>query len=300
MPLSKHESSASGYAVFEEWLHRTLTPFVRHRFLLLTLVLLVLGYFGVVKGELFWILLVVLGLAALPESREWYERIRLRRLGLAEVDYVSGEEFERWVAGQLEQRGYLCAVRDRQADYGCDIIATKNGVRVGIQAKRHHQAVGVSAIQQVIAGWNYEGCDAVAVVTQSSFSEKARDLAKKGRVRVILVDRHRLSRLGETLDRVVNRQKTQGDTNFVETPGTLQPKPATHAENGTGFCIGCRQELPRNRYKPFCLECFKKSEGGWQISRLANRVCHACGDEHDVTLARPLCSECYGRAAPPT
>ncbi|MBX3569005.1 MAG: restriction endonuclease [Rhizobiaceae bacterium] len=88
-----------------------------------------------------------------------------------------GHSFEKWVADALSLYGWEAEVTSPSMDQGIDVIATRNGKKVGIQCKLYSSAVGNKAIQEAHAGKAYYGLDAVAVVTSSQYTASARSLA---------------------------------------------------------------------------------------------------------------------------
>lgn len=64
--------------------------------------------------------------------------IRLHRYrALADIDAMSGLEFERYVTDLLKQYGFHNVALTEQYDLGVDIVAEKDGQRWGVQVKRH-------------------------------------------------------------------------------------------------------------------------------------------------------------------
>ena len=97
-----------------------------------------------------------------------------------EFDSLSGEEFENYCSQILRSEGYVDVwMTPKSGDFGIDIIAKKNGEKWGFQCKRYSGSVGIKAVQEVYAGKAHYGCDRVAVITNSSFSKPAKDLARK-------------------------------------------------------------------------------------------------------------------------
>ena len=68
-----------------------------------------------------------------------------------------------------------------------DIIANKNGIRIGIQAKCYTNTVGNSAVQEATAGKGFYSCDKVMVITNNYFTSSATELAQANNV--VLWDR---------------------------------------------------------------------------------------------------------------
>lgn len=91
---------------------------------------------------------------------------------------MTGYEYEHVAAQYLKNSGYHSVkVTKASGDYGVDITATKNGKRYAVQCKYYSGSVGVEAVQQVVAGRTYYGCDSAAVITNSSFTKAAETLA---------------------------------------------------------------------------------------------------------------------------
>lgn len=62
-------------------------------------------------------------------------------------------------------------------DQGVDLLAERDGVSYAIQCKYYSSPVGNSAVQQAHAGCGYYGVAAAAVVTNSTFTRSAMQLA---------------------------------------------------------------------------------------------------------------------------
>ena len=101
---------------------------------------------------------------------------------------MSGLEFESVVADIFTKMGFKAEVTKASGDQGIDVIATKNGIRYGIQAKCYSGQVGNSAIQEAVAGKSYYSLDKVIVITNNYFTKSAVDLADVNNV--ILWDRN--------------------------------------------------------------------------------------------------------------
>ena len=99
-----------------------------------------------------------------------------------------GGDFEKFVAELFTKMGYSTEVTKASGDQGIDVIASKNGSSIGIQAKCYSGSVGNSAIQEVVAGKTYYKLDKALVVTNSFFTESAQQLAQSNSV--ILWDRN--------------------------------------------------------------------------------------------------------------
>lgn len=99
-----------------------------------------------------------------------------------DVDMMNGNEFEHFVCELYEKMGYKAEVTKQSCDQGLDVIAEKNGIRIGIQAKCYSNTVGNSAIQEAVAGKEFYKCDKVAVVTNNTYTSSAIELARVNEV----------------------------------------------------------------------------------------------------------------------
>ena len=73
--------------------------------------------------------------------------------------------------------GYKVKTTPRTNDYGADLILTKDGDKIVVQAKRWNDPVGNSAVQEVVAAKAYYKANRAMVVTNSYFTSNARSLA---------------------------------------------------------------------------------------------------------------------------
>jgi restriction system protein len=106
------------------------------------------------------------------------------------VDAMSGYEFEDFLGLLFTTLGYDIETTKRTGDQGADLFARRFGKRMVIQAKNYFDRVGNSAVQQVLAAKTFFACDEAMVVSNSSFTVSAQDLASAAGVR--LVDRRAL------------------------------------------------------------------------------------------------------------
>ena len=112
---------------------------------------------------------------------------RKKKYTLDDIDLMSGTEFEEFVSTLFRQMGYNTKITQTTGDQGIDVIAVKNGVKLGIQAKCYTNTVGNSAVQEAVAGKGYYSCDKVMVITNNYFTSSASSLAQSNNV--VLWDR---------------------------------------------------------------------------------------------------------------
>ena len=119
------------------------------------------------------------------------ERRRFRR---ADYDDMDGWEFEEYVGGLLARDGYIhVEVTRGSGDQGVDVLAQRDGVSYAIQCKHYRAKISNKAVQEAYAGAEFYGCDVPVVLTNSSFTPSAEELADE--IGVELWDRDELNRL---------------------------------------------------------------------------------------------------------
>ncbi|MBR4418556.1 MAG: restriction endonuclease [Clostridia bacterium] len=110
----------------------------------------------------------------------------LRNSGISQIDDLTPYEFEEWVARLLRADGYKASATKKSGDYGADVIAEKNDIKIAIQVKKFNQLVGIKAVQEVIGATTYYDCYEGWVITSASgFTTAAHNLAKKHGVKLL-------------------------------------------------------------------------------------------------------------------
>ena len=103
----------------------------------------------------------------------------------AELDQLSGVEFEEFLAGLFRAQGYAAELTPTSGDYGADLILSKDGQRIAVQAKRYVGSVGVAAVQEALSGQAYYQCHTAWVITTGAFTPNALELAQISGVKMI-------------------------------------------------------------------------------------------------------------------
>ncbi len=103
----------------------------------------------------------------------------------AELDSLSGVEFEEFLAGLFRAQGYAAELTPTSGDYGADLILSKDGRRIAVQAKRYVGSVGVAAVQEALSGMAYYKCHTAWVIATGAFTPNALELAEKSGVKMI-------------------------------------------------------------------------------------------------------------------
>lgn len=110
------------------------------------------------------------------------QKRRISKYTIDDVDLMTGAEFEEFVGLLFKKMGYSSQVTKQSGDQGLDVIASKNGTKIGIQAKCYSNTVGNSAVQEAVAGKSFYNCDKVIVITNNYFTPAAEELAQSNNV----------------------------------------------------------------------------------------------------------------------
>lgn len=98
-------------------------------------------------------------------------------------DNMVGYEFEKFCSELLVKIGFS-NVKNTQlsSDQGIDILAEKSGVKYAIQCKCYSGNVGNKAVQEAFSGCRFYDCHVPVVMTNSYFTDSAKQLAEKNNV----------------------------------------------------------------------------------------------------------------------
>lgn len=118
-----------------------------------------------------------------------------------QINLNNGYDFESFCVQVLKRKGFEnVQLTPGSGDQGIDIIAYRDLVKYGIQCKYYSGPVGNKAVQEALAGKSYYKCHVAIVLTNSTFTRQAVDLAK--RTGIILWDKSFLKSLGENISGV--------------------------------------------------------------------------------------------------
>jgi restriction system protein len=138
------------------------------------------------------------------EERAEQEYVRwLRSADMDALDRMTGIEFEHALAQLFTDLGYGAVVTQASRDYGADVVLSRGGQKIVVQAKRYTGTLGLDAVQEASAARLHYGAVRAIVVTTSAFTRPAHTLAQTTGVE--LWDRHRLN---EELASVAERHKS--------------------------------------------------------------------------------------------
>lgn len=119
-----------------------------------------------------------------------YKQYRLSKAGIDEVDKMSGQDFENFLCSLFSKLGYKVQHTGHTGDLGSDLIIEMGGARIAVQAKRYQENVGPDAVREVNTVIKPRNCTSGWVVTNSHFTEEAKELARANNI--ILWDREEL------------------------------------------------------------------------------------------------------------
>ncbi len=95
-----------------------------------------------------------------------------------------GLAFEAWVAESLRVFGWEAETTPSSGDQGLDVIARRNGRRLGVQCKLYSAPIGNRAVQEAHAGKAFHRVDAAVVLSNARFTPSAQALATATGVRL--------------------------------------------------------------------------------------------------------------------
>jgi len=118
---------------------------------------------------------------------------RLATLASSNWRLLRAAEWEGFLKLVFTELGYQVELTGMSGDQGVDLVLRREGRKIAVQAKGYAGGVPNSSVQQAYAGQGFYECHACAVITNSRFTESARELA--GKLGCVLVDEERLIRI---------------------------------------------------------------------------------------------------------
>src|SRR5260221_10442654 len=102
----------------------------------------------------------------------------LRSADMEALDRMTGPEFEHALAQLFTDLGYGAVVTQASRDYGADVVLSRGGQKIVVQAKRYVGTLGLDAVQEASAARLHYGAVRAIVVTNSTFTGPAQTLAQ--------------------------------------------------------------------------------------------------------------------------
>jgi hypothetical protein len=103
---------------------------------------------------------------------------------------MTPEEYEHLVAEVLRSEGWVAHVTPYVRDYGLDVIAERDGRRLGVQAKMYggaNRSISIETVMLTYAAAAYADCGEAMIVTDGHVLDDARQVADKLRVAIRVV-----------------------------------------------------------------------------------------------------------------
>ena len=142
------------------------------------------GVLSIIASLIFLITYIVKRITAVKKEKELQNA--LINSGISQIDNLAPFEFEEWVARLLKTAGYNAIATKKSGDYGADVIAEKDGIKIAIQVKKFNQPVGIKAVQEVASAMKYYDCHDGWVITSAyGFTTAAHNLAQKNSIKLI-------------------------------------------------------------------------------------------------------------------
>lgn len=111
------------------------------------------------------------------------EEINTEKQTKIDFDNLDGYGFERYVGHLLLKKGYKnITVTQKSGDFGVDITAERDSIIYAIQCKYYTGPVGVNAVNEVKGGMAHYHAHVGVVITNSSFTKQAIQLAKENKI----------------------------------------------------------------------------------------------------------------------
>ncbi|WEK56243.1 MAG: restriction endonuclease [Candidatus Cohnella colombiensis] len=71
---------------------------------------------------------------------------RLKKSGIADIDKMSGRQFEHYLNHLFKAHGFSVTVTQAAGDFGADLVISKDGRKLVVQTKRYSKNVGIKAV----------------------------------------------------------------------------------------------------------------------------------------------------------
>ena len=106
-------------------------------------------------------------------------------ISFKEIDRMTGSDFEIFITALYQRLGYKAYRTPETGDFGADVIARKQKETLAIQCKRYRRAVGVSAVQEIVAALPVYHATHGIVITNNYFTPAAKKLAQANHIELI-------------------------------------------------------------------------------------------------------------------
>lgn len=115
----------------------------------------------------------------LLKLQRFEQSLQQKSTTLFDIDVMDGHEFEEFLFDLFTRLGYQVERKKKSGEQGLDLLLERHGERIACQVKRRKKPVGNKAIQEVIAARENYRCQRALVVTNSTFTLPAKQLAAR-------------------------------------------------------------------------------------------------------------------------
>ena len=122
------------------------------------------------------------------------------------IDHLTGDDFEELLKNVFTVLRYDVQITKKTGDQGADLILSKDGRKISVQAKRYGKTVGNKAIQEVYSSIQFYETGEAWVITTSDFTKGAIELARKTGVK--LYNRYKTINLIKKAHVEIKKRKT--------------------------------------------------------------------------------------------
>jgi len=157
-----------------------------------------------------------------------------QKVDIGDFERLTGYEFEGYLKKLFNLLGYTVIQTSLSGDQGADLIISKDGEKIVVQAKKYNGKVSNKAIQEIVAAKNHYKAHKVIVVTNSFFTKSAIDLALSNNVE--LWD-------GLKLKNIIQNLKTKKKEKRLESKGSLTLQKGKHIQKIKILCPFCEEEF---------------------------------------------------------
>lgn len=128
--------------------------------------------------------ILVFYFAGLSDRAKQQESKRRLSARTKHIDRMSGAEFENHLAEYFAACGYRIETTPTTGDFGADLVLRSRTECIVVQAKRWNSRIGISAVQEISTARHFYGADSALLITNSSLTRSAKELARRANVTV--------------------------------------------------------------------------------------------------------------------
>lgn len=103
---------------------------------------------------------------------------------------MTPKQYEDYIGGLYEQKGYVVTVSPLSNDWGIDVIAIKNNEKIGIQAKMYggsNRSVNRRVIMELFGASAYQDCTKAVLATDGDIMPDAKLVADKLKIEIVQI-----------------------------------------------------------------------------------------------------------------